>query len=111
MTGANDVEGALKILGGWCRCVVIKLGADGCRAVCEGRSYRVAALPVEAIDTTGAGDNFNAGMIYGLLNGYSLEESLRCGTVAGALSTLVLGGCGGTVGPDDLQNWLGRLSA
>lgn len=106
ITQADTVEDALAILSGWCRCVVIKLGADGCVAARDGCTYRVPPLPVEAIDTTGAGDNFNAGLIYGLLRGYSLERSLSCANIAGALSTLVLGGCGSNVSVDEMESTL-----
>jgi sugar/nucleoside kinase (ribokinase family) len=92
ITGASDPEGALDLLSRWCPCVVMKLGALGCIAVCRGQRYRVPAIDVRAVETTGAGDNFNAGLIYGLLRGYPFERSLRCATITGGLSTLTLGG-------------------
>lgn len=94
MTGAPDAETALDVLSEWCPCPVIKLGSQGCIAACRGERYRVPAIEVKAVETTGAGDNFNAGLIYGLLRDYSFERSLRCANISGGLSTLTLGGSG-----------------
>ena len=45
----------------------------------DGRLYQAAPYIVEAVDTTGAGDSFNAGFVYGFLRGKSMEECLKCG--------------------------------
>jgi sugar/nucleoside kinase (ribokinase family) len=76
--------------------VAVKLGAAGalaCRA--EGPLVRVRAMPVEPMDTTGAGDSFNAGFLRAWLDGADLRESLRWGAVSGAISTRRLGGIDG----------------
>jgi sugar/nucleoside kinase (ribokinase family) len=73
--------------------VAVKLGVDGalaCRAT--GPLVRVPAMRVDAIDTTGAGDSFNAGFLRAWLDGSDLRDCLRLGAVCGALSTLSLGG-------------------
>src|SRR5206468_6717051 len=72
--------------------VVIKLGADGSRIV--GGGYDLHARPhrVRAIDTTGAGDAFNAGFLAALLRGRDLNAALRVGNRLGALSTRAAGG-------------------
>jgi sugar/nucleoside kinase (ribokinase family) len=106
ITGASDAESALDRLSEWCRCAVIKMGAEGCIAACDGTRYQVPALQVEAMETTGAGDNFNAGLIYGLLRGYPFLKALRCANVAGGMSTLVLGGCGANVSAEVLEQAL-----
>lgn len=106
ITGAPDAESALDRLAEWCRCAIIKMGAEGCIAETNGTRYHVPALPVEALETTGAGDNFNAGLIYGLLRGYPFLKALRCANVAGAMSTLVLGGCEASVSAEVLEQVL-----
>ncbi len=76
--------------------VVIKLGCRGAIAF-DGRDWTASrALPIEPVDTTGAGDCFAAGFMLGLIRGQNLVECLRYGNVAGGLSTL---GCGATSAP------------
>lgn len=106
ITGTGTGEEALDALGQWCSCVVIKAGAHGCLAACEGERYGVPAIPVKALETTGAGDNFNAGFLYGRLRSYSFQTCLRCANIAGGLSTLVLGGSGGGVTAADIEDRL-----
>jgi len=97
----DDVEEAARVLAGTGASgrtdggptVAVKMGGDGalaCRA--DGLSVRVPAMTVEPLDTTGAGDSFNAGFLRAWLDGQSLEEAVRLGAVCGALSTLSLGG-------------------
>jgi sugar/nucleoside kinase (ribokinase family) len=76
--------------------VAVKLGARGaiaCRA--RGPLGSVPALPVAPLDTTGAGDSFNAGFLRAWLAGADLTESLRLGAACGALSTRAIGGVDG----------------
>ncbi|HLJ66984.1 MAG TPA: PfkB family carbohydrate kinase [Chloroflexota bacterium] len=109
MTQSEDVEGALDTLSAWCRGGVIKCGERGCVGWRGRERFEIPALPVAAVETTGAGDNFNAGLIYGLLRGWSFETCLRCGNIAGGLSTRSLGGCEGTVSAAEIDGWLQRL--
>jgi sugar/nucleoside kinase (ribokinase family) len=105
VTGAADAGGALEMLSGCCPYVVIKCGPGGSLASSDGRIYRTAAIDVQAIETTGAGDNFNAGLIYGLLQGYSFERSLECANITGGLSTLAIGGNGSGYTAADIDRW------
>ncbi|MFE0018846.1 carbohydrate kinase family protein [Mesorhizobium sp. NPDC059054] len=91
-TGTADAEAALEILARYVRTVVIKCGANGAIAIHDGRRYAVPAPKVEVVDTTGAGDSFNAGLIYGVLRGAPFEEALRYAVVCGSLSTTDYGG-------------------
>jgi sugar/nucleoside kinase (ribokinase family) len=75
-----------------CKIAVAKLGKKGSMAYSEGKLYQAASYPVTAVDTTGAGDSFNAGFIYGFLKGKSIEECLKFGNGCGALSVTALGG-------------------
>lgn len=86
-----------------CPVVALKLGAKGSVAFAGGQLYRRDRYRVKAVDTTGAGDSFNAGFIYGYLSGKSVPECLACGNGCGALSVTALGGNTGF--PDEAGLW------
>jgi sugar/nucleoside kinase (ribokinase family) len=109
ITGTTTAEAALAALAPRCPMVAIKLGAAGVIGSFQGRCYRVPALPVEVIDTTGAGDNFDGGFIYGLVRGLPFEECLRCAVVAGSLSTRRAGGVAASPTVDELRAGLAAL--
>lgn len=86
-----------------CPVVALKLGAQGAVAFKNGKMYQKGRFQVTAVDTTGAGDSFNAGFIYGYLSGKSVEECLACGNGCGVLSVTALGGNTGF--PVEEQLW------
>jgi sugar/nucleoside kinase (ribokinase family) len=92
LTGAATAEEALAQLAGLTPLVVVKLGSRGAIARSGGEVVRAPALRVDAVDTTGAGDCFNAGFLYGYLHGAPLDTCLRSGNVCGGLSTTAVGG-------------------
>jgi sugar/nucleoside kinase (ribokinase family) len=75
--------------------VAVKRGPDGGLAVREGVAVEASALSVDVLDTTGAGDSFDAGMVYGFLAGWSLEASLELAVACGSLSVRTIGGTEG----------------
>jgi ribokinase len=77
------------------RPVVIKLGAAGSRIVGGGLNLRAAAAHARVVDTTGAGDAFNAGFLAARLCGGSLHAALRLANHIGAQSTRRAGGIAG----------------
>jgi sugar/nucleoside kinase (ribokinase family) len=92
LTGCADPgEGLRKLANGRTR-VVAKLGKNGAMTLDGEKVVQVPAYPVETVDTTGAGDSFNAGFLHRWLAGAPLVECLRLGAACGALSTLGLGG-------------------
>lgn len=76
--------------------VVIKLGAAGCIALVDGVEYAQPAIPVQAIDTVGAGDAFVAGYISELLRNASVPQRLLTAVRTGAFACLVPGDWEGT---------------
>ncbi|HUJ74068.1 MAG TPA: sugar kinase, partial [bacterium] len=85
--GADDPEECLRRLENGRTLVVGKLGAAGCMALEGGKQIYVPAFPVQPVDTTGAGDSFNAGFLHAWLRKRPLEQALRFGAACGALST------------------------
>lgn len=92
LTGQGELEPAVDTLAHQVPTLAVKLGAKGGLARQGGREVRAPVVPVEVLDTTGAGDSFDAGFLYGYLQGWSLEESLRFACVCGSLSTRGVGG-------------------
>jgi sugar/nucleoside kinase (ribokinase family) len=75
--------------------VAVKLGPDGALAVRGDEALRLPADRVQVVDSTGAGDSFDAGFIYGLLDRRSLAESLAIAVACGTLSVRAIGGVDG----------------
>ena len=91
ITNLDNLENAAKKLGEFCRTVIIKDGANGAYCCADGKLYFDPAILVKSVDTTGAGDCFNAGFIKAWLNGKEIQECLKWGNVAGGLSTTMAG--------------------
>ena len=81
---------------------VVKCGDQGSRLITRDRAISARALPVDALDTTGAGDAFNAGFLSALLRGREMNQCLIEGNRVGALSTLRAGGLEGLPRRDEL---------
>jgi sugar/nucleoside kinase (ribokinase family) len=85
---------------------VAKLGARGCMALLDGTPVLVAPPPVAPVDTTGAGDSFNAGFVHAWLDRRPLRDCMRAGVVCGALSTRALGGTTAQATAQELARYL-----
>ncbi|MBS6195523.1 MAG: carbohydrate kinase family protein [Clostridiales bacterium] len=107
----ETAEEAAKDFAKHCGLVVIKMGKQGSLAVKDGEFYRASSYKVEAIDTTGAGDSFNAGFVYGFLRGKSVEDCLKCGNSCGALSVTALGGNTGFPVEEQLNRFIAERDA
>jgi sugar/nucleoside kinase (ribokinase family) len=92
IAGATDLDAALEQMARQVPLVGVKLGAQGGAARQGDQIARAAALPVEVVDTTGAGDSFDAGLIYGYLQGWELQRTLSLACACGSLSTRAAGG-------------------
>ena len=107
LTRAASVDQALEQLSGLSKTVAIKLGRGGAVARRGNEQRRAGSIPVQVVDTVGAGDTFDAGFIYGWLQDWSLEKSLQLACVCGALSTRQ---AGGTRGQPSLPEALQRMA-
>ncbi len=86
----DPVEAARSLAVG--EAVIVTLGSGGALVVPrDGPARSVAATPVEAIDTTGAGDAFNGALAAALAEGRSFEEAVRRAVAAGGLATTRVG--------------------
>jgi len=74
-----------------CGKVVVKQGASGATAYTADTVVKANGFAVQVKDTTGAGDSFIGGFIYGLLQGEPLEETLEWATACGAYTTTIEG--------------------
>ncbi|MEU7871645.1 PfkB family carbohydrate kinase [Dactylosporangium sp. NPDC049140] len=103
VTGAGALEEAAEKLVGSGTTVVLKDGARGGRAWWPGGGYVTApGLAVDVVDTTGAGDSFNAGFLAARLAGRDVPEALAWAARAGSLSTRAAGGTAAQATVDDL---------
>jgi sugar/nucleoside kinase (ribokinase family) len=72
--------------------LIVKRGAYGVTAHAGAQSWNAPARPVQVVDAVGAGDSFNAGFLHAWTRGWSIEQSLAHGNLAGAWSTTASGG-------------------
>jgi len=87
LTGLDGIEAALRELRRTHDGVLyVTLGAAGSAALDGSRFVHVTGHPVSAVDTTGAGDVFRAGVIYGLVRDWPTERTLRFANTAAAMS-------------------------
>ena len=105
-TRCSDPEEGARKLAQSAGMAVIKLGKRGSMAVKDGVLTFAPAYPVTAVDTTGAGDSFNAGFVSAFLEGRSMEECLKYGNGCGALSVTKLGGNTGFPFRNELEQWI-----
>ena len=92
LTGSKDTDQVLRE----CAAMglvhtVIKLGPRGAATLWQNRIYKTAPPDVQVVDTTGAGDAFDAGFIDAWLSGGDIEEQLRRACICGSLSTRARG--------------------
>lgn len=65
--------------------------------------YSMGVYPVEVVDATGAGDSFDAAFICGLLEGRSIEDTMKMASAAGALNTAAFGPMEGNISPETIR--------
>jgi len=93
LTGESGTEEAVKALLGYGPEVVgLKLRDQGCLIGSASWLVRVPGFSVDAVDSTGAGDSFDAGFILGRLGRLSLRESGLLANALGGIATTVVGG-------------------
>jgi sugar/nucleoside kinase (ribokinase family) len=92
LTGAGDLDAALEALARPELTVAVKRGEDGGEWRRGETRVRLPAPAVDVVDTTGAGDAFDAGLLHAFLAGAPPEAQLALAVACGSLSTRALGG-------------------
>jgi ribokinase len=83
--------------------VAVKLASKGCYVTDEKESHQIEAFKVKVVDTTGAGDAFDAGFLYGLIRGKNLYECGRIGNFVASRCVMKMGARAGLPRLKDLQ--------
>ncbi len=89
-TGDGPFESARKLTH-YCDIAVVKIGSKGSLVATKEQLQEVPALAVSCIDSTGAGDYFAGGFLYGLVNGHSLSQCAKIGSIVAAQIVQVIG--------------------
>lgn len=93
LTGANTIEEAATELSRYAGTVVVKLGREGTLARTGEQVWKAPGFEVEVVDTTGAGDAFNAGFLYAhIAEGRPIPEALRFANACGAVAVTTVSG-------------------
>ena len=108
IAGATDLDEAQRALSERVPVLVLKLGPEGSVGVEAGRAVRAPAFGVDVLDTTAAGDSFNAGFLWGRLEGLPLRECLRVGNACAAMRISTPGGPERMADEDGLRSFLAQ---
>ncbi|MGY5765044.1 carbohydrate kinase family protein [Brachybacterium sp. DNPG3] len=112
-TRTDSPDRAVRALAERVPLAVVTDGADGSYAIdaSTGEEAYCPAVPVTAIDTTGAGDVFAAALVLGTLAAWPLGERLRFGSLCSALAVQQFGGSLAAPGWGDIADWWSSLAA
>jgi ribokinase len=107
ITGKTDYKAGARLLTSkGLEVVAVKLGKKGCYITHRKKSYMVKPFKVKVVDTTGAGDAFDAGFIYGLLSGKSLQDAGKIGNFVASRCITAMGARDGLPTLDELETSL-----
>ncbi len=106
ISGQGTLEQALDRLSQYSKVVVIKQGAQGTMCRTGDETIRTKTYQIEPVDTTGAGDSFNAGFLYNWLQGSDIRQCLQGGSACGALATTKMGGTTASPSKKELDRFL-----
>jgi sulfofructose kinase len=92
-TGVADLEAAARaLLQDGAEVLIVTQGERGCRVWTKDAHFRIDGIEIEAKDTTGAGDAFHGGFIFGMLQGWSLYQAASFANAVAAINCQTLGG-------------------
>lgn len=106
-TGKESAEEALEEIGSMCAIAIVKVGSRGSMAMKNGKIFRIKAFRAKAVDTTGAGDIYASGVLFGIAKGWGIEKSCRLGSI---LASKVVSVIGARLGKDNIREALSRIA-
>jgi ribokinase len=89
-----------------CKVLTVTLGDQGSVTVSKEQYLRIPAFRVDAIDSTGAGDVFHGGYVYGLMHGWSLKDTIIFATAFAAMKCTRIGGRTGIRRYEEVKQFL-----
>ncbi len=109
-TGKNSIESAAEVFRSYgIKNVIIKCGPEGCYVLPEnGNSFKLPAYKVKCIDGIGAGDSFNAGMIYSLIRTASIYDAVLFATACAALCVTGRGAISSATSAQNVQDFINK---
>lgn len=111
LTGESEPDAAIESLSKRVPLLVVKRGRRGALACRDSERWSVDGIDADFVDAVGAGDSFNAGFLHGYVRGWTVEECLQLGNLAGAYSTTELGGIEAFRRREGWQNFVGKHSS
>jgi ribokinase len=106
LTGKRWKEGAKMLVKKGAGIVAVKLGEKGCYVTDGKEAHLIEPFKVNVVDTTGAGDAFSAGFLYGLINGKDLYQCGRLGNFVASCCVTKVGARTGLPTLSDLKDIL-----
>ncbi|BDC35648.1 MAG: carbohydrate kinase family protein [Candidatus Methanoliparum thermophilum] len=104
LTNEKNFKSACNVLSDYVETLIVKLGDKGCFVKRDDKEFFSKPFIVDVVDTTGAGDAFNAGFLYGILKKRSIEDCARIGNKVASLSITRSGARAGLPFIKDLEN-------
>ena len=104
-TGCRDISSAARILCNWVKTPIIKLDSEGCLVYNGGECIIPAIKEFVHVDSTGAGDAFLAGFIYGLYHQKPVEDAVLFGNITGGVCITAKGALTGYVTENELLDF------
>ena len=111
ITGIDDIDVATESLSERGTTLAVKFGQGGGLAKAGDELVHVEAVPVDVVDTTGAGDSFDAGFLAGRLQGWPINRCLQLAVACGSLSTRAAGGIAAQPTMDEAVSAIDELEA
>ena len=107
ITGKGSLEAAVEQLSRIGSTIIVKRGKDGALARSGDQIWQAPAFKIEAVESTGAGDCFNAGLLYALVEkSQELSEALQFANGCGAIGASTPGGASGVLSSQEVRQFM-----